>query len=157
MSGRMVSGETNDIFYNGTASTQINPGDMVYAASSAALPAASLAWASNIAGTQEAFHDAFLGVSKDQKVTADTGTTKICIATTGRYLVSCKDEVAKDIGQLYGVGDAGGNTIYSQSVQSVATANLAVGRLSKAKAANATEVELEIVSTGTLGGPQTAI
>lgn len=158
MGARLVSGDTCDIFVPAAASVAFHVGDMTYLASNVAQPAvAASANANAISTAQESLHDVFLGVSKDGKASTDTSTGKICIGTRGRYVVPCKDEAAAAVGTFMGgspVADANSTNLASQKVEVVATANLAVGRLTKLKAANATECEIEI--TGFVnGGPQT--
>jgi hypothetical protein len=95
----------------------------------------------------------------DRKNAADTGTGKICIGTKGRYTCLCADEAAKDVGTLMGAyvaADSNSTTLHNTKVVSVANASLAVGRLTKAKAANATTCEIEITGQ-TYGGPQASI
>jgi hypothetical protein len=148
MGARIISGETADVFVETAASTAVHVGDMTYLSANTALPALS-ASANNaaIATAQAALKAAFLGISKDQKAVTDTATSKICIATTGRYLVPCLDEAAKSVGTWYGgspAADSNTTTLLSQLVQSVANNTVAIGRSTKLKAANATVVELEI-------------
>ena len=156
---RHREGEINPVPVLAKASTAIAIGDIVQLVSSAATTVGDATFGANTnASVQEGIHDAFIGVSLDQRLANNATSGNILIGTTGVYEFTCLDEAAKDIGTLYGVGLlAGGTNQASMILQSVATANLAVGRLARVKAANATTVWVAIESTITLGGPQSAI
>ena len=150
---RHRTGEGNCISYLSTTNTAYEVGDMLYSASDAALPAGTAIWNSNLAVTQEAFHDAFLGVSQSARL-SQTATDNLLIATSGVHEMKCGDEVAKGIGTLMGPSKQSGNGLEPQQVSSVATANLSVGRLVKTKAANATTCLVEITGSLTRDGVQ---
>lgn len=112
----------------------------------------------SLAKAQEAFHDAFMGVSQDQRLAAQDKAGKVLVATAGRFLVPIADDAtARDPGTLYGLNGAVSGGVYpivNQELVVVATANLAVGRAVQQVAAHATEAVIEIESTRTMGGPK---
>lgn len=136
------------------SATVIEIGDLVYLSSGAALPATSLADAGTKAQNQEAFHDAFIGVAMSRSRNGDDDP--IIVATAGVFefaSASASYALGNLVGPIgTGAGDAVG--LANQSVESVATANLAIGR-SVEVTASQTKVKVEIVSTVLYGGPMT--
>jgi hypothetical protein len=135
------------------SATVIEIGDLVYLSSGAALPASSLADAGTKAQNQEAFHDAFLGVAMSRS--RDGDADPITVATAGVFEFPMAS-ASLALGQLVGAagtGAGGADGVASQTVETVATANLAIGRTVEATT-SATKTKLEIVSTVLYGGPQ---
>lgn len=135
------------------SATVIEIGDLVYLASGAALPASAQADLGTKAQNQEGFHDAFLGVAMSRSRNGDTDP--ITIATAGVFEFDLASATLA-IGQLVGAagtGEAGAVGVANQSIESVATANLAIGRTVEAIASR-TKVKVDIVSTVLYGGPQ---
>lgn len=155
---RHREGETNPVPVLAKVSTAIAIGDICILVSNAATHAGDATYGANTnASVQEGVHDAFLGISMDQRLSNNATAGNIAIATDGVFEFACLDEAAKSIGTLYGVGLlAGGTNQASQIVQSVATSNLAIGRLARVKAANATTAWIRVESTILEGGPQAA-
>ena len=134
------------------SATVINIGDLICISSGKAIPAASVTWNTNIATTQEAMHDAFLGIALEQSRAGDTDD--ISVATAGEVEFDCAS-ASFALGDLVGSAKQTGNAIESQKVVSVATANLAVGRVCKITASQ-TKVTVRIQSVLLTGGPQAA-
>jgi len=135
------------------SATVIEIGDLVYLSSGAALPAASQADLGTKAENQEGFHDSFLGVAVSRSRNGDADP--ITIATAGVFefdLASATLAIGSLVGAA-GTGSAGAVGVANQTIESVATANLAIGRTQEA-IASATKVKVEIVSTVLRGGPQ---
>lgn len=161
----LAVGPISTIRVPATASTKIELGDAIYldASTHTIKPATSYppSGLTSLAAMQEAFHDVFVGISLDQRMAAQTVAGDILAADSGRFTVPCADDAtARDIGTLYGMNGVladGTYTPVNQQVALVATAALAIGRLVKQAPAHCTEVELEIIGTVTLGGPQSAI
>jgi hypothetical protein len=160
---RMTVGETNPSFARAKASTVLSVGDIVVLSGSAnALVAekasTGVAWNTSLAQTQQDVHNAFLGVSGDQRLATQTTEGAVAAYTTGHAKFPCTtDANRRDIGTFYGVAQGTGNTTLDQQVVAVANASLAIGKLAKTKAATDTTVELEIVSSKTLGGVQATV
>ena len=117
--------------------------------------ASSFTWNTNIATTQEEFHDKFLGVSQGQRIALQTEDGMLDYAAAGICRGSC-DALTEEyeIGTFVGIAKAAGNALDSQKVVIVATVNLAIGRLSAPARIGATVLEYEFISTIIYGGPQ---
>lgn len=130
------------------AATEIKIGDMVTGTPAAA---ASVAWSTNLTGTQEAFHDEFLGVAAQASRVGDV--SPIRVNTSAVHEFDC-DSATFTQGQLVGPAKQTGNALENQKVVAVATENLAIGRVYKPYATATTKVMVEITSTKMRGGPQ---
>lgn len=130
------------------SATVIEKGDLVAADAGAPYAAADQAWDTNLATTQEAFHDKFLGVSLDRSRSGDTDPIRC--GTGGVYEFDCA-AATFEIGDLVGPAKQTGNALESKKVVAVATANLAIGKIAKRYGSNTTKVLVEIGSV--LGSP----
>ena len=118
------------------------------------IPADQTPWQSTLAGTQEWFHDRFLGVACQRSRSGDVDPVRV--ATKGRFRFTCESATFK-VGDLVGPAQAGATQALSpQKVVAVATPNLAIGRIGKDYPSAVTEVEVEVESTVVHGGPQAA-
>lgn len=113
--------------------------------------AGSVAWNTNLATTQEAFHDVFLGVACQRSRAGDVDPVRV--ATRGVFEFDCA-AAQFALGALVGPAKQTGDLLEPQKVVAVATPNLAIGRVVKAYPANTTKVLVEITSTVVHGGPQ---
>ena len=129
----------------------IEIGDLIEAASGTVQNAAGHTWNTDLATTQEEFHDIFLGVAMQRSRSGDTAAIRV--ATSGVFEFTCA-AATFEIGDLVGPAKQTGNALESQKVVAVATANLAIGRVAKRYASNTTTVLVEIESTLQRGGPQ---
>ena len=150
---RFRHGETNPVMAAVASATVIEIGDLVYLSSGEILPASALADAGTEAQNQEAFHDLFLGVAEQRSRAGDTD--RIRVATSGVFEFDCAS-ASLGLGALVGsagtgAGDAVG--VANQIVKSVATPNLAVGRVAEATT-SATKVKVAIDSVIMTGGPR---
>ena len=147
-------GDTNPVVLPVDSATVIEIGDLVYLATDDARPASDQADQASEAANQELFHDNFAGVAMQRSRSGDT--QPIRVATTGVFEFVCPSGTF-EVGALLGVDEAAsGTALEDQQVAAVATANLAVGRCGKRVASADTKVLVEIVSTISYGGPQTA-
>lgn len=146
-------GDTHPVLSVAKASgTTIAIGDLIYrdgGASNVPKPAASLAWDTSLAVTQETFHDSFLGVALSAGRSADTD--KIRIATSGIFEFDCASATFA-AGALVGPAKQSGNALESQKVVSVATANLAIGRVEQDYTSATTRVRVRVMSVVHDGG-----
>lgn len=146
-------GDTNPTTVAVDSATVIEIGDLVYLDTDDAKPASSQADLGTKAENQEGFHDKFLGVSMSRSRAGDTDP--ILVATTGVFEMDAASATYQP-GALVGPSGTGASDavgLADQQVESVATANLAVGRVHEL-AASATKVKVSIVSTVLYGGPQ---
>lgn len=132
-------------------------GDLLYldpADGNTVKPAGSFTWDTNLATTQETFHDTFWGVSNQCALAAQTGR-QLVGSTTGAFRYPCAAlGGALAAGTLFGPAKQSGNLLEPQKVVQVATEDLACGRLVENAPAGATSVLIEIVSSVMLGGQQ---
>ena len=144
-------GETNPVVSAAPASDAvIQVGDLITGTPESA---ADVTWDTNLTTTQEAFHDAFLGVSGQRSRDGDTDPLRV--ATTGTFEFDCAAATFA-IGELVGPAKAAGDALESQKVVAVATENLAIGRVARNYASNTTKVLVDTASTVMRGGPQAA-
>lgn len=145
-------GDTNPISVAVESATVIEVGDMVMLTSGYAVPFSSQADLGTEAQNQEGAHDTFLGVSMRRSRAGDT--QPITVATSGEFefiATSASYALGALVGPAgTGAGDAVG--VANQTVEAVATANLAVGRVSRASG-TATTALVAISSTVLSGGP----
>ena len=152
-------GETNPVVSDCDLATVVDEADLVYLDTDDCKPAGYDAnadgtgdlWDTDLATTQEAFHDAFLGVAAQRS--RDVDDKPLLVATRGVYEFDCA-AATFELGALVGPAKTAGNNLESQKVVAVATENLAVGRVAKRYGSNTTRVLVEITSTVMHGGPQ---
>lgn len=130
--------------------TVVEIGDLI---SDAPESAADTAWDTDLATTQEAFHDVFLGASGQQSRAGDIVAVRA--NTRGVHKFDCAS-AAFDLGDLVGPAKASGNALENQKVVAVGAENLAVGRVVKQYDSATTTVLVELISTVIHGGPQAA-
>jgi hypothetical protein len=151
---RLKSGDPRARRIPATVAAEIKPGDHVVLVSSKAIRASSLADSGTKAQNQEAAHDIYLGVALDQSLAGES--KDILVASRGEFEYPCAAlGQAYDVGTpfgLAGTGSAGAVGVADDLVEPVATANLAVGILSRNAASGATSVFIEIA--GVLTTPQ---
>jgi hypothetical protein len=136
----------------------VEVGDLCALVSGLIVPAASMPDVGTLAQNQEAFHDAFVGVSRSaHRATHDPADgTKLDIAREGIFRYAMADTTGVNKGDLVGAADAAsaGTGLKSQTVAVVATANLSIGRVFKVY--SGTEVWVDIKSVVAMGGAQAA-
>lgn len=114
-------------------------------------PASDTPWDTNLATTQEAFHDAFLGISHQRS--QGTDLSPVQVATRGVHEFDCASAAFK-LGDLVGPAKQSGNLLEDQKVVAVATENLATGRIAKDYPSAVTKVLVEVFSVKMSGGVQ---
>jgi hypothetical protein len=147
-------GDTNSIVLPVDSATVIEIGDLVWLDTDDAKPASAQADLGTEAQNQEAFHDKFAGVAMQRSRAGDT--TPIRVATTGVFEFDTPN-VTYEVGALLGPKGTGASEavgLSNQTIESVATENLAVGRCAKRLNPAGTKVFVDIVSTVLRGGPQ---
>jgi hypothetical protein len=93
------------------SATVIAIGDLVILDTDDAKPASSVTWDTNIATTQEAFHDKFLGVSDKRSQSGET--EQIRENTSGIFEFDCASATF-ELGTLVGPAKASGDGLESQ-------------------------------------------
>jgi hypothetical protein len=154
-------GDTNPVVAPVDSATVIEIGDLVYLDTDDAKPAGYDAngdgtgdlWNTNLATTQEAFHDKFLGVAMQRSRAGDTEAIRV--ATTGVFEFDCVS-ATYELGTLVSPDQTGGNNLRSQQVRAVTGSqhNLALGRVTKRLGTAGTRVLVDVQSTVMTGGAQ---
>jgi hypothetical protein len=126
--------------------TVIEVNDMIaqVAADGLPYPASAHVWNADLATTQAEFIVLFLGVSTEFSRSGDIAPIKV--NTAGVHEFECAAAQFK-IGALVGPAKQSGNLLEDRKVASVATENLAIGRVAKDYPANTTKVLVEIFSS----------
>jgi len=151
LGGRYRTGDVKPRHAAVDSATVISKGDHIYLDTGKAKPASDLAWGASLAATQEAFHDAYLGIAMADSAAGDTDD--IPYATQGEFEFDCASATF-ETGTLLGLAKASGNALENQKLVAVATPNLAVGRASRQVATAATSVHYETESVINGGGPR---
>jgi hypothetical protein len=116
-------------------------------------PASDQPWDTNIATTQAAFQDKFLGVAQSQ-VAAQTPAPRV--STGGVHEFDCASATFV-VGALVGPAKQSGNLLEDQKVVAVASEGLAIGRVAVDYSSATTKVLVRVFSTVMEGGVQTPI
>lgn len=156
---RMIGGDLKPKRVPGTVASLIKAGDFLVMVSSKASPVSELGDSGTLAQNQEAAHDVFLGVSLDQKLANDT--RDVLIATAGEAKYPCNTGNVGNVGAFVGIEGSGAGLavgLEKQKVVLVATANLAIGKLSRAVATGDTVMYFELAAAvpQPAGGTQAA-
>jgi hypothetical protein len=154
-------GDTNPVIVPVDSATVIEIGDLVFMEVDDARPAGQDTnsdgtgdlWNTNLAVTQEAFHDKFLGVAMQRSRAGDV--EPIRVATTGVFEYDAASGTY-ELGVLVAPDKAAGNNLLNQKLVAVAGTlhNQAVGRVAKRVSPAGTKVLVDIQSTVMVGGPQ---
>jgi hypothetical protein len=143
-------GDTNPVVAAVDSATVIEIGDLVMLDTDDGKPASAFAWTTNLATTQDAFDDKFLGVAMQRSRAGDTAPIRV--ATTGVFEFDCPSGTF-ELGDMVGVNaNAGGNGLVNQQVVKVTLSKYAVGRVAKRQPAAAVSVLIDIRSTVMTGG-----
>jgi len=147
-------GDTNPVVLPVDSGQTVEIGDLVYLEVDDARPISNLPDQGTLIANQEAMHDKFLGVAMQASEVGSA--TSIRIATSGVFELQCMAETF-EIGDLVGGHEDGtGTQLLSQTIEGVATENLAIGRCAKRVPTAANKVLVDIASAITRGGPQAA-
>jgi hypothetical protein len=134
------------------SATVIEVGDLIEMETNGAVAsAADHVWNTNLATTQEEFHDEFLGVAQERSRNGDTNPIRV--NTAGVHEFDCA-AATFELGALVGPAKQAGNALEKQKVVAVATENLAIGRVAKRYGSNTTKVFVEVFSRVMSGGAQ---
>lgn len=141
---RYRHGDTRPVMMAVDSSTVIEVGDLVYLDTDDAKPASSQADQSSEIANQRLFAANFLGVSASRSKNGETAD--IQILTAGVFEFPCPSGTF-EVGDLLGVDEASsGTALEDQQVASVATEDLAIGKVQQTVSSAATLVRIEIES-----------
>ena len=105
------------------SATAIAMGDLVYLDTDDAKPASSETWSTDLAGTQAAFNNHFLGIAQADHA-ANSGAVldfPVDISSTSVYEMDCDSE-AHEIGDMLAPIKATGNALVSNQLKKTTTA-----------------------------------
>lgn len=148
---RQRTGDANPVQVPVAAATVIDQGDLVCLVGGLVVPASSIAWDTNLAGTQQDVHDVFLGVALTSSRNGDTAD--VIVATEGEFEFPCA-AAAFALGALVGPTAISTTSANARQVVGVASPWLAVGRVSRVAPSGSTSVLVRIESTIMHGGVQ---
>jgi hypothetical protein len=124
---RFRSGPVQLIKAGVDADSVIEPGDLVYLDSGDARPASEFTWDTNLATTQAAFADVFLGVAHERSTAGDTAPISVDISPHSVYEFDL-DASTYALGDLLGPDEAS-SSLMTQQLETVAAAARAVARI----------------------------
>ena len=143
-------GDTNPVVAAVDSDTAIEIGDLVLQDTDDAKPASGFPWTTNLATTQDAFDDKFLGVAMQRSRAGDTAPIRV--ATTGVFEFDCPSGTFELGDQVGANANVAGNGLVNQQVVKVALSKYAVGRVAKRQPVATTSVLVDIRSTVMTGG-----
>lgn len=126
------------------SSTVIEIGDNLFLDTDDAKPASSFTWQSNLADTQEAFAEDYLGVAVS--ASADGDTDPVRYARGGVMKFPCSSATF-GIGAPIAPAKASGDNLLDQEVAEAASALGAIGRVTERYDSSVTEVRFEIMGS----------
>jgi hypothetical protein len=149
-------GETNPVNLPLLETQQIDIGDLVGMSSGVLIRACDVAWTTNLADTQLAFHALYAGVAM-QRSRANLDSDPVRVATEGVFDFACA-AATFHTGDYVGPANNGGTALYQNQVVKVTTAGEAIGRVVKEYPSNTTTVRVRIAGSLTTdaGGTQLA-
>src|SRR5690606_12988884 len=124
---RFRSGPVQLIKASVEAASLIEPGDLVYLDVGSARPASEFTWDTNLATTQAAFADMFLGIAHEGSADGDTNPISIDISPHSDYEFDL-DAGTYALGDLLGPDEAG-TSLMTQQLEAVAAAARAIARI----------------------------
>ena len=152
MGNRYRYGETSPREIPCALAQDVEAGDLIALDTATLEKASDETWDTDLATTQENFHDKFAGVSA-QRSRATLDDADIRHSTKGVHNFACASATF-EIGTLVGPAKDSGDALLDGTVVAVATPNLAIGRVAKKYAAATTNVDVEITGVIAHGGPQ---
>ena len=143
-------GDTNPVVAAVDSGTVIEIGDLLWQDTDDAKPASDITDQGTETANQDALADDFLGVAMQRSRSGDTAPVRV--AATGVFEFDCPSGTF-ELGDLIGADEnSGGDALLNQTVDSVAAASSAIGRVAKRQASAVTSILIDIRSTVMTGG-----
>lgn len=139
---RHRSENANPRYYAVDSATVISVGDMCWLDTNDAKPAYDFAWDTDLATTQRAFAQKFVGMSQDRSQAGETD--EVSVAKNGVFEFDCASATF-EVGDLVGP-TATSTNLDNQKVVAVATEDLAIGRVYQREASAVTKVKVQIIT-----------
>jgi hypothetical protein len=127
----------------------IEPGDLLYLDSGDARPASEFGWDTNLATTQAAFADAFLGIAHERSAAGDTDLISVDISPQAVYEFDV-DASTYGLGDLLGPDEAS-SSLMTQQLESVATAARAIARVVELSSVSVSKARVTFASAFSTG------
>ena len=146
-------GDTNPVKLPVDSATVIEIGDLVFLDTDDVKPVSGVSYGADLAATQEAAHDKFLGVAMQASAAGET--SEIRVATSGVFEFN-QASASVEIGTRIGCDDnVAGDELLPQQVIGVdaASPELSIGRCAR-RTSSATRILVSIQSTVMNDGPQ---
>jgi len=124
---RFRSGPVQLIKASVDSGSAIEPGDLLYLDSGTARPASEFTWDTDLATTQAAFADAFLGIAHERSEVGETEPISVDISPQAIYEFDL-DASSYTLGDLLGPDEAT-STLMTQQLEAVGTTARAIARL----------------------------
>ena len=143
-------GDTNPVMAAVDSAVTIEIGDLLFLNTDDARPASYQADQESEAANQTLVAEKFLGVAMQQSRAGDMAPIRV--ATTGVFEFDCASSTF-EIGDLIGISEnSSGNGLLDQTITSVASADLAIGRVARREPNSSATVLVDIRSTIMTGG-----
>ncbi|TWT63217.1 hypothetical protein [Rubinisphaera italica] len=131
---RFRSGQVQLVKVRVDSGSVISVGDLVYLDGDDAKPGSSFAWDTDLATTQAAFAEVFLGVAHQPSAAGETEAISVDVSPFSVYEFDVQTGTY-ELGDVLGP-DEGSSTLQSQQLESVGSAGLGIARAMEFKASN---------------------
>lgn len=149
-----AEGPYQSLFLPVDSNQTIEIGDLLYLSTDDVRSALGFTWTTDLATTQENFHDLFIGMALQRHLSGEAAGI-IQVLTEGIVVGFSCASAAFNVGALIGPAKQSGNGIEPQKLASVATVNLSIGRVAKQYSSATTELEIYLRSSLFGNGIQT--
>lgn len=124
--------------------TVIEAGDLVYLDTDDVKPAKDFTWTTDLATTQAAFADVFLGVAHEQSAVGDTADISVDLSPLAIYEFNV-NSAAYEVGDELGPDEAS-TKLMNQQLEAVSTGTRALARSAEHKPSGATLLRVNLAS-----------
>lgn len=129
--------------------TVLEAGDMVYLDTDDVKPASAFTWDTNLATTQAAFADVFLGIVHQQSADGDTDDVSVDLSPDSVYELDVA-AAAYELGDELGPDELS-SLLMNQQLEAVATDTLAIARAAEYKPSGSTTLRVTFASAFATG------
>ena len=150
MAAKFIKGETNPLVVTVATAKGVEVCDLVGMSSDTVVKASDTTWDTNLATTQTAFANLFLGAAAQRKIAntarvqGNSDDNKMTVCTQGIVEFDCASATFA-VGDLVGPAKQSGNALEDQKVVGVASEAYAIGRVAKS-GASVTKVWVQLLS-----------
>lgn len=151
---RFRSGQVQLQKFKVEADTVLEAGDLVWLDDDVVKPASDFTWDTNLATTQAAFADLFVGVVHEQSAVGETDPVSVDLSPHAVYefdAASAAYEVGDELGP-----DELSSHLMDQQLEAVATGTRAIARAAEYKPAGSTSLRVTFASAFSTGSANSA-